>query len=150
MTRHVPVRKTRHGKLLRTANTGRLDRSHQRGYIPTRAQGSVCDHTSLGIHSVNMREILLTLNRYERVLRHMQHIASSEEWTKAKKLLGWMVCAKRRLTWKEIQVALSIDVDEQTIEYDDRHLRKHIHDICGSLILLTGDRVSLVHSTARE
>ncbi|KAF1361979.1 C2H2 domain-containing protein [Lizonia empirigonia] len=46
----------------------------------------------------------------------------------------------------EIQVALSIDVDNQTIEYDDRHLRKHIHEICGSLVLLNGDRVSLVHN----
>lgn len=80
----------------------------------------------------------------------MQKHSSVEERKKAHKLLGWMICAKRRLTWKEIQVALSIDVDEQTIEYDDRRLRKHIHDICGSLVLLNGDRVSLVHSTARR
>jgi hypothetical protein len=60
-----------------------------------------------------------------------------------------MICAKRRLTWKEIQVALSIDADSQTIKYDDRRLRKHIHDICGSLVSLDGDRVSLVHSTAK-
>jgi hypothetical protein len=79
----------------------------------------------------------------------MKLISSIEEWEKAKKLLGWMVCAKRRLTWKEMQVALSIDADNQTIEYDDRHLRKHIHEICGSLVLLNGDRVSLVHSTAK-
>lgn len=79
----------------------------------------------------------------------MKHVASPPEWKKAKKLLGWMICAKRRLTWKEIQVALSIDVDEQSIEYDDRHLRKHIHEICGSLVLLNEDRVSLVHSTAK-
>ncbi|XPS76188.1 hypothetical protein M3J09_008244 [Ascochyta lentis] len=86
---------------------------------------------------------------YERILRCMKRVSSLEEWEKAKKLLGWMICAKRRLTWKEIQVALSIDVDEQTIEYDDRRLRKHIHEICGSLVLLNGDRVSLVHSTAK-
>ncbi|KAH6622333.1 C2H2 domain-containing protein [Boeremia exigua] len=86
---------------------------------------------------------------YERILRHMKHISSDGEWDKAKKLLGWMICAKRRLTWKEIQVALSIDLDAETIEYDGRHLRTHIHDICGSLVLLNGDRVSLVHSTAR-
>jgi hypothetical protein len=48
-----------------------------------------------------------------------------------------------------MQVALSIDVENQTIEYDDRRLRKHIYDICGSLVLLSGDRVSLVHSTAK-
>jgi hypothetical protein len=60
-----------------------------------------------------------------------------------------MVCAKRQLTWKEMQVALSIDIDEQTIEYDDRHLRTHIHEICGALVTMSGDRVTLVHSTAK-
>ncbi|KAJ4353074.1 hypothetical protein N0V95_003669 [Ascochyta clinopodiicola] len=86
---------------------------------------------------------------YERILRSMKQVSSPEEWEKAKKLLGWMICAKRRLTWKEIQVALSIDVDNESIEYDDRRLRRHIHEICGSLVLLNGDRVSLVHSTAK-
>lgn len=60
-----------------------------------------------------------------------------------------VVCAKRQLTWKEMQVALSIDTEDQTIEYDDRHLRTHIQDICGSLVLMSGDRVTLVHSTAK-
>ncbi|UPX12310.1 uncharacterized protein EKO05_0002864 [Ascochyta rabiei] len=86
---------------------------------------------------------------YERILRCMKQVSAPEEWEKAKKLLGWIICAKRRLTWKEIQVALSIDVDNETIEYNDRRLRRHIHEICGSLVLLNGDRVSLVHSTAK-
>jgi len=60
-----------------------------------------------------------------------------------------MVCAQRQLTWKEIQVALSINTDEQTIEFEDRRLRMHIYDICGSLVYVSGHRVSLVHSTAR-
>jgi hypothetical protein len=60
-----------------------------------------------------------------------------------------MVCAKRQLTWKEMQVALSIDTNDQTIKYVDRHLRIHIHEICGALVTLSGDRVTLVHSTAK-
>jgi hypothetical protein len=40
-------------------------------------------------------------------------------------------------------------VETQKIDYDDRRLRKHIHDICGSLVVLCGDRVTLVHSTAK-
>ena len=60
-----------------------------------------------------------------------------------------VVCAKRQLSWRELQVALSINVEAQTIDYDDRRLRKHIHDICGSLVVLCGDRVTLVHSTAK-
>jgi hypothetical protein len=92
---------------------------------------------------------LLNRGRYERILRSMKNVASPPEWEKTKKLLGWMICAKRQLTWKEMQVALSIDVDGQSIEYDDRRFRRHIHDVCGSLVLLNGDRVSLVHSTAK-
>ncbi|KAJ4353923.1 uncharacterized protein N0V89_005654 [Didymosphaeria variabile] len=85
---------------------------------------------------------------YERIVRRIKR-TFVVEWPKAKKLLGWMVCAQRQLTWREIQVALSIDVDSRSIEYDDRRLRNHIHDICGSLVTVSGNRVSLVHSTAR-
>jgi hypothetical protein len=48
-----------------------------------------------------------------------------------------------------MQVALSINPDSQTIEYDNCHLRTHIQEICGSLVLMLGDRVTLVHSTAK-
>jgi hypothetical protein len=47
-------------------------------------------------------------------------------------------------------VALSIDIEKQTIDYDNHHMREHIYDTCGSLILINGDRVSLVHNTAKE
>ncbi|RQM06601.1 hypothetical protein DH86_00001229, partial [Scytalidium sp. 3C] len=76
--------------------------------------------------------------------------ASPEEWDIAKKLLGWMVCAKRPLRWNEIQGAVSMNAAEQTIDFDQRKLRVHIKDICGSLIqVMPGDRLQLVHSTAR-
>lgn len=87
---------------------------------------------------------------YERIVTRIKQTSSTQEWEKAKRLLGWMVCAKRQLTWKEIQVALSIEVEDQTIEYSDRHMRTHIYDICGSLVLLSRGRVQLVHSTAKH
>lgn len=72
------------------------------------------------------------------------------EWEIVQKLLGWMICAKRPLKWGEIQGAVSIDPVEQTIEFDDRKLRVHIQDLCGSLVqALPGDRVELVHHTAK-
>lgn len=75
---------------------------------------------------------------------------SRAEWETAEKLLGWMVCARRPLKWQEIQAAVSIDPDERTINFDDRKLRIDIRDLCGSLIqVLPGDRVELVHSTAK-
>lgn len=117
--------------------------------FPQGLEGAYVPHHAQGMYCFIQPTSLLKPSRYERILRRMKHISSDEEWTRAKKLLGWMICAKRRLTWREMQVALSMDVDEQTIEYDDRRLRKHIHETCGSLVLLEDDRVSLVHSTAR-
>ncbi|KAI9858937.1 MAG: hypothetical protein M1813_007239 [Trichoglossum hirsutum] len=87
---------------------------------------------------------------YERIMSRIKQDASFEEWKIAQKLLGWMVCARRPLKWHEIQGAVSIDPVEQTIDFDDRKLRIHIRDLCGSLIqVLPGDRVELVHSTAK-
>jgi hypothetical protein len=87
---------------------------------------------------------------YERILRRIKATTGEAEWQVAKKLLGWMVCAKRQLTWKEMQVALSLNFEAQTVDYDDLRLRRHIHDICGSLIQVSGDRIQLVHSTAKQ
>ena len=83
-------------------------------------------------------------------MKRIKRTSPAAEWEKAAKLLGWMVCAKRQLNWREIQVALSIDLDEQTVDYDDRRLRTHIYEICGSLVQVSGDRVFLVHSTAKR
>jgi hypothetical protein len=75
---------------------------------------------------------------------------TAEEWKITQKLLGWMVCARRPLKWPEIQGAVSIEPVGQTVKFDDRKLRIHIRDLCGSLIqVLPGDRVELVHSTAK-
>lgn len=71
------------------------------------------------------------------------------EWPKIKKLLGWMVCAQRQLARREIQVALSIDIDSRSIDYEDRRFREDLHEVCGSLVTVSGNRVSLVHSTAQ-
>lgn len=80
----------------------------------------------------------------------MKRNTNADEWKMAQKILGWMVCAKRPLKWHEIQGAVSMDLEERTIDFDERKLRVHIQDLCGSLVLiLPGDRVELVHSTAK-
>jgi hypothetical protein len=74
----------------------------------------------------------------------------SKQWDIVRKLLGWMVCAKRPLKWREIQAAVSIDPDEQTFDFDNRSLRSRVEEYCGSLIqVLSGDRVELVHTTVK-
>ena len=68
----------------------------------------------------------------------------------ARRLLGWVVCAKRPLKWHEIQGAVSIDLKEESVEFDARRLRVNARELCGSLLQIQpGDRVDLVHRTAR-
>ena len=88
--------------------------------------------------------------RYDRIMSRISENSNSAEWEDVQKLLGWMICAKRPLKWGEIQGAVSIDPVEQTVEFDDRKLRFRIEDRCGSLVqVLPGDRVELVHHTAK-
>ncbi|PSN71159.1 hypothetical protein BS50DRAFT_546300 [Corynespora cassiicola Philippines] len=90
---------------------------------------------------------------YARILNRIDKEShGGRNWKQAKRLLGWMICAKRQLSWTELQIALSMTFDEAevVINYDNLRMHTHIHDICGSLVQRTGDRVHLVHSTARE
>lgn len=68
----------------------------------------------------------------------------------ARKLIGWITFAKRPLKWHEIQGATSIDVERGLVNFEGRQLPDDVRDICGSLVeILPGDRVQLVHTTAR-
>lgn len=92
----------------------------------------------------------LTEYSYERIISRIRQTRSPAEWKIAQKLLGWMVCARRPLKWHEIQAAVSMEPINQTIDFDERRLRVHIKDLCGSLIqVLPEDRIELVHSTAK-
>lgn len=65
-------------------------------------------------------------------------------------LLGWVVTAKRPLTWPEIQGAVSIDLEQETVDFEERQLVIDIKDLCGSLVeRLAGNRIELVHTSAK-
>ena len=73
-----------------------------------------------------------------------------EQWKIVRKLLGWIVCAKRPLKWREIQAAVSIDTCRQMFDFHGRKLRSSVEEYCGSLIqVLSDDRIELVHATAK-
>ena len=75
---------------------------------------------------------------------------NAAERAMAKRLLGWVVCAKRPLKWHEIQCAVSIDLKEESVDFDARRLRVNARELCGSLLeIRPGDRLDLVHRTAR-
>ncbi|KAL9086589.1 MAG: hypothetical protein Q9165_007032 [Trypethelium subeluteriae] len=87
---------------------------------------------------------------YERILSSLKRDLHPKLWKIATQLLGWMICAKRPLKWHEIQGAISINPEEQTIFKSEDILRVDVSELCGSLVqLLPGDRIELVHSTAR-
>ena len=104
---------------------------------------------SLGEESSSL-SILTFILRYERILNRMYRTLEPPAWRIACELLGWMVCAKRPLRWHEIQAARSINTTDQTFDFMNEKLHNDIQEYCGSLIqVLPGERVELVHTTAR-
>lgn len=46
---------------------------------------------------------------------------------------------------------VSMNTKDRSIDLDNRKLRSHVRDYCGSLIEISeGDRVELVHTTAKK
>ena len=87
---------------------------------------------------------------YARILDSICKDPDNPETQDAKKLLGWLVCAKRPLKWHEIQGAVSIDVRSETVDFEDRRLRVSSKDLCGSLVeVLEDGTVELIHLTAK-
>lgn len=82
-----------------------------------------------------------------------------EQREDARKLLGWVACAKRPLRWREIQALFCIDPIQGTVDYTGERLRVTCKELCGALVdvhLVPGqspgrdDIVNIVHRTARE
>ncbi|KAL9075640.1 MAG: hypothetical protein Q9157_003927 [Trypethelium eluteriae] len=85
---------------------------------------------------------------YERILSSLKRNLPPKLWKIATQLLGWMICAKRPLKWHEIQGAISIDPEAQTIFEPENILRVDISELCGSLVqLLPGDRIDHVKNS---
>ncbi|KAI1085921.1 hypothetical protein F5B19DRAFT_481039 [Rostrohypoxylon terebratum] len=67
------------------------------------------------------------------------------------KLLAWISNSKRPLRWYEIQAAISIDLDESSINDENRRLVNDSKDICSSLVEVHFDQtVELVHPTLKK
>ncbi|CEN61886.1 hypothetical protein ASPCAL08533 [Aspergillus calidoustus] len=87
---------------------------------------------------------------YDRIITRIL-VGDEPQAMYARRLLGWLVCAKRSLNWHEIQGAVSIDLATRTIEFEDRRLSLDSKQLLGSLIELRGrGTIELVHTTARS
>jgi len=95
--------------------------------------------------------IWLTTRRYARIVDRIFKNPSIVQRQTAQKLLGWITFSKRPMKWHEIQGATSIDIQQRVVNFEGRQMPDHIRDICGSLVeVLPGNRVQLVHTTARQ
>jgi hypothetical protein len=91
------------------------------------------------------------MRRYARIVDRIFTNPSLVQRETAKKVLGWIAFSKRPLKWHEIQGATCIDLQQRVVNFEGRQMPGHIRDICGSLVeILPGDRVQLVHTTARQ
>ncbi|RWA12444.1 hypothetical protein EKO27_g2634 [Xylaria grammica] len=90
---------------------------------------------------------------YDKIIIRLQRDLGENQWTMAKKIFGWLACAKRPLNWHEIQAALSLVTDDfdkpVTMDYHDNQLRDDIREICGSLVQKLNNRIMFIHSTAK-
>ncbi|KAK4166950.1 hypothetical protein QBC43DRAFT_312675 [Cladorrhinum sp. PSN259] len=89
---------------------------------------------------------------YRRILNR---VLGSGPKTKSNKiterLLGWITCATRPLRWYEIQGAISLDLDEETINSRDLRLVENAKDLCASLVEVHSDQtVQFIHPTVKS
>ncbi|KAI0456380.1 WD40 repeat-like protein [Xylaria acuta] len=95
---------------------------------------------------------------YERVAVRIFEMSSTAEREDAKKILGWIICSRRLLRWREIQSLFCIDPIKGDIDYEERRLRVTCKELCGSLVDVhyatnknsPEDIIKIVHETARE
>ena len=70
---------------------------------------------------------------------------------RAKLVLTLITTARRALYSHEIQGALAINIQKQNIDFENRHLRFPLDDLCGPIIHLgQNGLVDLIHPTAKE
>ncbi|CAI7574998.1 unnamed protein product [Penicillium glandicola] len=85
---------------------------------------------------------------YERILSNILEEQSFR--AHALQLLAWLVCAKRQLKWREVQGAVSIDLENEDVDPESRQWILDSRDICDSLVeVRTDGSLELVHTTAK-
>jgi len=96
---------------------------------------------------------LTVSSRYKRILKRIERkyrwADNQLSWNLTRKLLGWLICAKRPFRWSEIQSAICLDPHNKSFNRY-RALKENITTLCGSLVqILDGDRIELIHTSAK-
>ena len=89
---------------------------------------------------------------YSRILqRLMDSRLALQQRNITRKLLSWISVSKRPLRWYEIQAAISIDLENESVNDANRRLVDTSKDLCASFVEIHADQtVEFVHGTVRE
>ncbi|KAJ3536177.1 hypothetical protein NM208_g5825 [Fusarium decemcellulare] len=88
---------------------------------------------------------------YRRIFCRLMGDQVKERRNVTKKLLSWICLSKRPLRWFEIQAAISIDLENESINEENRRLVDTSKDLCASFIEMHADQtVEPVHGTVRN
>ena len=96
------------------------------------------------------------MNSYDRVCKTV--FRKDPYGRAAVKIIGTIICAARKLRWREVQALFYVDPEHDTCDYDGARLRKGCKAFCSSLIDLqcqedepeTEAFLIIVHQTAQE
>ncbi|KAK3623160.1 hypothetical protein LTR56_021742 [Elasticomyces elasticus] len=88
---------------------------------------------------------------YSRILNRVLHCAAVPSRRNARRLLAFVSCASRALKWREVQAAVSVDLNDGIVDIRGHRLVVSIMDLCGPLVeeMVNGDIV-FVHSSIRH
>lgn len=70
-----------------------------------------------------------TCQSYARIVARVYQNPNLAERSTAQRLLGWISCSKRPLKWHEIQGAVSMNTEDQTVDFENRRLCMHILEL---------------------
>ncbi|OTA61606.1 hypothetical protein K449DRAFT_370870 [Hypoxylon sp. EC38] len=103
------------------------------------------------LHELHPSKLPVKLDdAYSRILHRITENKAHGLTQEISMVLGWIVCAPRPLRWREIQGAMSLDIEKQEINHECRLLDSP-KDLFASFIeVRPNDTVELIHGTARE
>jgi len=115
------------------------------------------DNLPYGLDDMYVRKLIcwacmsvhyLYLLRYPSYRRILSQISQSEQ-AQVKRILSWLVCARRPLKSVELEHAVMIRPGDKIFDRR-RSLLRSIVDLCGPIVEFRGEYITLVHFSAKE
>lgn len=102
-------------------------------------------------HRWNCNNLVINQQRYGRILVRLSRNRTKRSVQRTKFILELIISSKRTIKSHEIQGALSIGMDDRTIDFDRRRSRTPLAEVCGSIVEVHSNGViEMIHPTARR